>query len=53
MVKDLKEWEGRVRAAMKPPEVQQSNFSPGIQDIRKTANKRRPQPRGRQLPTAR
>lgn len=54
MVKDLKEWDDRVRKAMIPPVPEATNnFSPGIQGIRKTAGKRRPPSRGAQLPTIR
>lgn len=52
MVKDIEEWEERVRNAMKPPQ-EKTNFSPAIQGLRQTANKTRPQQRGRQLPTLR
>ncbi len=44
MVDTLKEAEDRIRAAMKPPQRNNGNgFSPGIQNIRQIASKRRPQ----------
>lgn len=43
MVKTLKEWDERVRAAMKPPQANQGGgFSPGIQQIRQAARNRQP-----------
>ena len=54
MVDTLKEAEDRIRRAMLPPEINRGNgFSPGIQGIRKTAQRSRPQARGSQLPTVR
>ncbi len=54
MVDTLKEWEDRVRKAMKPQATQSGQgFSPDIQKMRQTASKRRPQRPSRQLPIAR
>ncbi len=48
MVDTLKEAEAQIREAMKPPQINQGNgFSPGIQGLRLTANKRK---LNRQLP---
>ncbi len=53
MVDTLKEWEDRVRKAMKPQTAQAGRgFSPGIQRMRQTASKRRPTPARRPLPIA-
>jgi len=55
MVDTLKEAEDRIRKAMIPQRTNGGGggFSPGIQKIRQTARRRRPQTGGRQLPTAR
>lgn len=54
MVKTLKEAEDRIRDAMKPQQGGRGNgFSPGIQNIRQTASRQRPQLARRQLPIAR
>ncbi len=43
MVDTLKEADARIRAAMKPPQGKNGNgFSPGIQNLRKIAGKRKP-----------
>lgn len=52
-VKNLKEWEERVRKAMEPPATQGGQgFSPNIQRMRQTA-KRRPIPTRRRPPAGR
>lgn len=43
VVKNLKEWDDRVRKAMEPPTQAGQGFSPAIQRMRQTATKRRPQ----------
>lgn len=52
-VKNLKEAEERIRAAMQPLTAQGQGFSPGIQRMRQGARQTRPVPARRQLPVAR